>query len=56
MKHLVAILAVCLTAVTAVAVTLETGEYTFTYPLWHPLDDCPAIFSVVIGDYNWDKE
>lgn len=31
---------------------METGEFTFAYPLWYPLDDCPAIFSVDIGDYN----
>lgn len=35
---------------------METGEFTYTYPLWYPLDDCPAIFSVDIGDYNWDRE
>ena len=56
MKRLVTILAVCLAAITAGAVTLETGEFTYTYPLWYPLDDCPAIFSVDIGDYNWGKE
>lgn len=35
---------------------METGEFTFTYPLWYPFDDCPAIFSVDIGDYNWNRE
>lgn len=35
---------------------METGEFTYTYPLWYPLDDCPAIFSVDVGDYNWDRE
>ena len=35
---------------------METGEFTYTYPLWYPLDDCPSIFSVVIGDYNEDRE